>query len=61
MLDRVPITMNKTIEPGSELFTCVNKLGSSSLSQSIKCNIAYASPTESEEPQTIMYSYKLSI
>ena len=54
--------MNNTIESGSELYTCVNKLGSSSLSQSIKCNIiAYASPTESEEPQTIMYSYKLSI
>lgn len=53
--------MNKTIESGSELYICVNKLGSSSLSQSIKCIIAYASLTESEEPQTIMYSYKLSI
>ncbi len=53
MID-VPITMNKTIESGSEIYACVIQLGSSSFSQSIKCNIAYASPTASGEPQTII-------
>lgn len=60
MID-VPITMNNTIESGSEIYACVIQLGSSSFSQSIKCNIAYASPTASGEPQTVMYHYKLSI
>ena len=50
----VPITMNKTIESGSEIYACVIQLGSSSFSQSIKCNIAYASPTASGEPQRII-------
>jgi len=50
----VPITMNKTIESGSEIYACVIQLGSSSFSQSIKCNIAYATPTASGEPQTII-------
>jgi hypothetical protein len=53
MID-VPITMNKTIESGSEIYACVIQLGSSSFSQSLKCNIAYASPTASGEPQTII-------
>ena len=53
MID-VPITMNKIIEPGSEIYACVIQLGSSSFSQSIKCNITYASPTASGEPQTII-------
>ena len=53
MID-VPITMNKTIESGSEIYACVIQLGSSSFSQSIKCNIAYASPTASGEPQRII-------
>ena len=53
MID-VPITMNNTIESGSEIYACVIQLGSSSFSQSIKCNIAYASPTASGEPQTII-------
>ena len=50
----VPITMNKPIESGSEIYACVIQLGSSSFSQSIKCNIAYATPTASGEPQTII-------
>ena len=53
MID-VPITMNKTIESGSEIYACVIQLGSSSFSQSLKCNIAYASPTASGELQTII-------
>ena len=53
MID-VPITMNKTIESGSEIYAYVIQLGSSSFSQSIKCNIAYTSPTASGEPQTII-------
>ena len=53
MID-VPITMNKTIESGSEIYACVIQLGSSSFSQSLKCNIAYASPTASGDPQTII-------
>ena len=53
MID-VPITMNKTIESGSEIYACVIQLGSNSFSQSIKCNIAYASPTASGEPQRII-------
>jgi hypothetical protein len=53
MID-VPITMNKTIESGSEIYACVIQLGSSSFSQSLKCNIAYASPPASGEPQTII-------
>ena len=53
MID-VPITMNKTIESGSEIYACVIQLGSSSFSQSLKCNIAYASPTTSGEPQRII-------
>ena len=53
MID-VPITMNKTIESGSEIYACVIQLGSSSFSQSLKCNIAYASPTASGEPQRII-------
>jgi hypothetical protein len=53
MID-VPITMNKPIEPGSEIYACVNQLGSTSFSQSIKCNIAYFSPTASGEPQRII-------
>jgi hypothetical protein len=50
----VPMTMNKPIESGSEIYACVIQLGSSSFSQSIKCNIAYASPTASGKPQTII-------
>jgi hypothetical protein len=53
MID-VPITMNKPIEPGSEIYACVIQLGSTSFSQSIKCNIAYFSPTASGEPQRII-------
>ena len=53
MID-VPITMNKTIESGSEIYACVIQLGSSSFNQSLKCNIAYASPTASGEPQRII-------
>jgi hypothetical protein len=53
MID-VPITMNKPIESGSEIYACVIQLGSDSFSQSIKCNIAYASPTASGEPQRII-------
>ena len=53
MID-VPITMNKPIESDSEIYACVIQLGSSSFSQSLKCNIAYASPTASGEPQTII-------
>ena len=53
MID-VPITMNKAIESGSEIYACVIQLGSDSFSQSIKCNIAYASPTASGEPQRII-------
>jgi hypothetical protein len=53
MID-VPITMNKTIESGSEIYACVIQLGSDSFSQSIKCNIAYSSPTASGEPQRII-------
>ena len=53
MID-VPITMNKTIESGSEIYACLIQLGSSSFSQSLKCNIAYASPTASGEPQRII-------
>jgi hypothetical protein len=52
MID-VPIAMNKPIESGSEIYACVIQLGSDSFSQSIKCNIAYASPTASGEPQRI--------
>jgi hypothetical protein len=50
----VPITMNKPIESGSEIYACVIQLGSDSFSQSIKCNIAYFSPTASGEPQRII-------
>ena len=53
MID-VPITMNKPIESGSEIYACVIQLGSSSFNQSLKCNIAYASPTASGEPQRII-------
>ena len=53
MID-VPFTINKTIESGSEIYACVIQLDSSSFSQSIKCNIAYASPTASGEPQRII-------
>ena len=53
MID-VPITMNKPIESGSEIYACVIQLGSDSFSQSIKCNIAYSSPTASGEPQRII-------
>jgi hypothetical protein len=53
MID-VPITMNKPIDSGSEIYACVIQLGSDSFSQSIKCNIAYASPTASGEPQRII-------
>ena len=49
-----PITMNKPIESGSEIYACVIQLGSDSFSQSIKCNIAYASPTASGKPQRII-------
>ncbi|HJT83964.1 MAG TPA: hypothetical protein VJ697_05735 [Nitrososphaeraceae archaeon] len=53
MID-VPITMNQPIESGSEIYVCVIQLGSDSFSQSIECNIAYASPTTSGEPQRII-------
>ena len=53
MID-VPITMNKPIEPGSEIYACVIQLSSDSFSQSIECNIAYFSPTASGEPQKII-------
>ena len=53
MID-VPITMNKPIEPSSEIYACVIQLGSDSFSQSIECNIAYFSPTASGEPQRII-------
>jgi hypothetical protein len=53
MID-VLITMNKPIESGSEIYACVIQLGSDSFSQSIKCNIAYAIPTASGEPQRII-------
>ena len=53
MID-VPITMIKPIESGSEIYACVIQLSSDSFSQSIKCNIAYASPTASGEPQRII-------
>lgn len=53
MID-VPITMNKPIEPGSEIYACVIQLGSDSFSQSIECKIAYFSPTASGEPQKII-------
>lgn len=53
MLD-VPITMNKPVESSSEIYACVIELGNDSYSQSIKCNIAYASPTASGEPQRII-------
>jgi hypothetical protein len=53
MID-IPITMNKAIKSGSEIYACVIQLGSDSFSQSIKCNIAYVSPTASGEPQRII-------
>ena len=53
MID-VSITMNKPIELGSEIYACVIQLSSDSFSQSIKCNIAYTSPTASGEPQRII-------
>ena len=53
MID-VPITINKPIKSGSEIYACVIQLGRDSFSQSIKCNIAYASPTASGGPQTII-------
>lgn len=46
--------MNKPIESGSEIYSCVIQLGSDSFSQLIKCNIAYTSPTASAEPQRII-------
>jgi hypothetical protein len=53
MID-VEITMNEPVEPGSEIYACVIELGTDSYSQSIKCNIAYSSPTLSGEPQRII-------
>jgi hypothetical protein len=53
MID-VPITMNKPVETDSEIYACIIQLGNDSYSQSIKCNIAYASPTASGEPQRII-------
>ena len=53
MID-VPITMNKPVEKDSEIYACIIQLGNDSYSQSIKCNIAYASPTASGEPQRII-------
>jgi hypothetical protein len=50
----VGITMNEPVEPGSEIYACVIQLGSDSFSQSIKCNIAYSTPTASGEPQRII-------
>ena len=53
MID-VGITMNEPVEPGSEIYACVIELGTRSFSQSIKCNIAYSTPTASGEPQRII-------
>ena len=53
MID-VAITMNEPVEPGSEIYACVIELGTQSFSQSIKCNIAYSTPTASGEPQRII-------
>ena len=50
----VGITMNEPVEPGSEIYACVIQLGSDSFTQSIKCNIAYSTPTASGEPQRII-------
>lgn len=43
--------------------TCVNKLGSNSFSQSIKCNIVYANPTTSGEHREwcIVINYQFEI
>lgn len=50
----VPITMDNLVKTGSVGYGCVIQLAIDTFSQSIECNIAYASPTASGEPQRII-------
>jgi hypothetical protein len=50
----VPITMDNLVKTGSVVYGCVIQLAIDTFSQSIECNIAYASPTASGEPQRII-------
>lgn len=53
MID-VPITMKNLVKTGSVVYGCLIQLAIDTFSQSIECNIAYASPTASGEPQKII-------
>ncbi len=50
----VPIAMDNLVKTGSVVYGCLIQLGVDTVSQSFECNIAYASPTASGEPQRII-------
>jgi hypothetical protein len=49
----VTISMNKVVQPKSEVRACVIQLGSTDFTQRIKCNIVFAE-ANSGEPQKII-------
>jgi hypothetical protein len=50
----VPIQMNKSLKPNSEVMACVLQLGSTDYSQRVKCNTVFAQAGNTNEPQKII-------